>query len=112
MTDTLTIRRPDAIRPWQHVLEPLSGYLKVAEALLASIEQWLARSHEPAAAPNAGPDVHRDAEPPHGHVGQAAIDAVMRDHHEVHRLLDATLTEPLVSTHVDDRLDLLDLVGR
>jgi CDP-glucose 4,6-dehydratase len=29
----IAIRRPDAIRPWQHVLEPLSGYLKLAERL-------------------------------------------------------------------------------
>jgi CDP-glucose 4,6-dehydratase len=29
----LKIRRPDAIRPWQHVLEPLSGYLALAEKL-------------------------------------------------------------------------------
>jgi CDP-glucose 4,6-dehydratase len=29
----LTIRSPDAIRPWQHVLEPLSGYLTLAERL-------------------------------------------------------------------------------
>ena len=27
------IRSPDATRPWQHVLEPLSGYLALAEAL-------------------------------------------------------------------------------
>lgn len=27
------IRNPDAIRPWQHVLEPLSGYLLLAECL-------------------------------------------------------------------------------
>lgn len=27
------IRRPDAVRPWQHVLEPLSGYLRLAERL-------------------------------------------------------------------------------
>lgn len=30
---TLEIRRPEAIRPWQHVLEPLAGYLTLAEAL-------------------------------------------------------------------------------
>lgn len=30
---TLSIRRPDAVRPWQHVLEPLAGYLCLAEAL-------------------------------------------------------------------------------
>ena len=29
----VTLRYPDAIRPWQHVLEPLSGYLSLAEAL-------------------------------------------------------------------------------
>ena len=31
---TLTIRAPHAVRPWQHVLEPLCGYLAVAEGLL------------------------------------------------------------------------------
>ena len=30
------VRHPEAIRPWQHVLEPLSGYLTLAEAMLAS----------------------------------------------------------------------------
>ena len=29
----LVIRRPDAIRPWQHVLDPLHGYLRLAETL-------------------------------------------------------------------------------
>lgn len=29
----LTVRSPLAIRPWQHVLEPLSGYLMLAEKL-------------------------------------------------------------------------------
>ncbi len=32
---TLRIRNPDAVRPWQHVLEPLSGYLRLGQALLA-----------------------------------------------------------------------------
>ncbi|NYF89002.1 CDP-glucose 4,6-dehydratase [Tunturiibacter empetritectus] len=30
------IRRPHAIRPWQHVLEPLHGYLSLAEKLLSA----------------------------------------------------------------------------
>ena len=34
--EPLTIRSPQAVRPWQHVLEPLSGYLALAEALLTS----------------------------------------------------------------------------
>jgi CDP-glucose 4,6-dehydratase len=29
----LIIRSPNAVRPWQHVLEPVSGYLKLAERL-------------------------------------------------------------------------------
>jgi CDP-glucose 4,6-dehydratase len=32
--ETLRIRSPNAIRPWQHVLEPLSGYLLLAEDLV------------------------------------------------------------------------------
>ena len=31
--ETVLIRNPHAIRPWQHVLEPLSGYLLLAEQL-------------------------------------------------------------------------------
>jgi len=30
----LDIRNPSAVRPWQHVLEPLSGYLRLGQALL------------------------------------------------------------------------------
>ncbi len=29
----LRVRNPDAVRPWQHVLSPLGGYLRLAEAL-------------------------------------------------------------------------------
>ena len=50
----IAIRRPDAVRPWQHVLEPLSGYLLLAERLWADeafAEGW-----------NFGPDP-RDARP-------------------------------------------------
>jgi CDP-glucose 4,6-dehydratase len=41
---SLSIRSPNAIRPWQHVLEPLSGYLLLAERLViegaAFAESW------------------------------------------------------------------------
>jgi CDP-glucose 4,6-dehydratase len=30
---TLEVRRPQAVRPWQHVLEPLAGYLTLAQQL-------------------------------------------------------------------------------
>jgi CDP-glucose 4,6-dehydratase len=31
--ETLRVRNPNAVRPWQHVLNPLSGYLRLAEDL-------------------------------------------------------------------------------
>jgi CDP-glucose 4,6-dehydratase len=42
--EPLRIRSPEAIRPWQHVLDPLSGYLRLAECLFtegfAYAEGW------------------------------------------------------------------------
>lgn len=35
---TVPIRSPQAIRPWQHVLEPLSGYLQLGQQLLQNSE--------------------------------------------------------------------------
>jgi CDP-glucose 4,6-dehydratase len=32
--EPVSLRYPEAIRPWQHVLEPLSGYLVLAQALV------------------------------------------------------------------------------
>lgn len=31
--EAVTLRSPDSTRPWQHVLEPVAGYLRYAEAL-------------------------------------------------------------------------------
>ena len=36
----ILIRNPNAIRPWQHVLEPLSGYLLLLEKLYSQGENW------------------------------------------------------------------------
>lgn len=49
----LVIRSPQSIRPWQHVLEPLAGYLKLAEGLYA--DPSLAGSY------NFGPNTHEAA---------------------------------------------------
>ena len=49
LNEILTIRSPHATRPWQHVLEPLSGYLSLAEALYTKGESF-------ADAWNFGPD--------------------------------------------------------
>jgi CDP-glucose 4,6-dehydratase len=53
--EDLTLRYPGAVRPWQHVLEPLSGYLALAEKLFGEdgadyAEAW-----------NFGPDRSDDA---------------------------------------------------
>jgi CDP-glucose 4,6-dehydratase len=37
---SVVIRNPAATRPWQHVLEPLYGYLRLAEALLRDPAQF------------------------------------------------------------------------
>jgi CDP-glucose 4,6-dehydratase len=34
----VTLRHPDAVRPWQHVLDPLAGYLRLAERLADSAD--------------------------------------------------------------------------
>lgn len=53
--ETLTIRSPNAVRPWQHVLEPLSGYLLLAEKLYeqgeAFAEAWNFGPHDEDAKP-------------------------------------------------------------
>lgn len=38
--EILDIRSPNAIRPWQHVLEPLAGYLLLAEKLSADVKKF------------------------------------------------------------------------
>lgn len=38
--EKVMIRNPHAIRPWQHVLEPLSGYLMLAQKLFESGSQY------------------------------------------------------------------------
>ncbi len=49
--EPLMIRNPDAVRPWQHVLNPLAGYLALAQALYdgpAAARAW-----------NFGPPAHQ-----------------------------------------------------
>ena len=47
--EPVVLRNPDSIRPWQHVLEPLSGYLMIGEKMLTD-DQYLG-------AYNFGPDI-------------------------------------------------------
>ena len=36
--ETILIRRPNAVRPWQHVLEPIAGYLLYAQKLFEGVD--------------------------------------------------------------------------
>jgi CDP-glucose 4,6-dehydratase len=40
----LQVRNPGAVRPWQHVLSPLSGYLRLAQELAVDPERRAARA--------------------------------------------------------------------
>jgi CDP-glucose 4,6-dehydratase len=48
--ESVSLRYPHAVRPWQHVLEPLAGYLTLASALLGERGKNLAKAW------NFGPD--------------------------------------------------------
>lgn len=92
------IRRPDAIRPWQHVLEPLSGYLLLAERLWSDgapmADGW-----------NFGPD-DRDARPVQhvveqmidrwGHGAAATIDEGPHPHEATYLRLDCSKAHALL----------------
>jgi len=52
--ETLTVRRPQATRPWQHVLEPLSGYLWLGARLSHGQEGLDGEAF------NFGPDARQD----------------------------------------------------
>lgn len=59
----VSLRYPGAVRPWQHVLEPLSGYLRLAQTLLDTDGARFAGAW------NFGPDASGDAT-----VGEVAED--------------------------------------
>ncbi len=53
----LSVRNPRAVRPWQHVLEPLGGYLRLGQALLeegASVSEAWNFGPDPASARTVG----------------------------------------------------------
>lgn len=51
---SVQLRFPNATRPWQHVFEPLSGYLQLAEKLLSSQDDQFSRAW------NFGPENNHD----------------------------------------------------
>jgi CDP-glucose 4,6-dehydratase len=53
--ESVHLRFPGAVRPWQHVLEPLAGYMRLAEALSGDVGRDIATAW------NFGPDSRGDA---------------------------------------------------
>ena len=53
--EPVVLRSPQSVRPWQHVLEPISGYILLAEKLMSS------ESDKYTSAWNFGPDGQGDA---------------------------------------------------
>ena len=58
---TLLIRRPDAVRPWQHVLDALGGYMALAERLL-NVEAKVADAFNFGPGPESVRSVHEVAD--------------------------------------------------
>ena len=109
--EVLEVRRPSATRPWQHVLEALSAYLCLAQALLASPER--------ASSFNFGPHSHEAAtvrqvielaQASFG-AGRVAWGDGSEGPHEAGRLLlDVTRARDLLG--VQPRWTLAEAVGR
>lgn len=56
--EAIPVRNKTATRPWQHVLEPIGGYLTLAEHLASGTMDELVRQHAaPAASFNFGPNL-------------------------------------------------------
>lgn len=49
---SVLLRNPDSVRPWQHVLDPISGYLRYVEALASEHGEKLPRALNFAPAPD------------------------------------------------------------
>lgn len=81
----LQIRHPDAVRPWQHVLEPLTGYLILAEHL------W--RDAGYAGAWNFGPDTSLATE-----AGAASVRHVIAMAQRIHGTGAVRFNEPASSS--------------
>lgn len=73
--EPVRLRNPSATRPWQHVLEPLSGYLLLAARLYEEPKRW-------GGSWNFGPSTHEVrtvknvAEVIVGHIGRGCVEVV------------------------------------
>lgn len=105
--ETVAIRNPHAVRPWQHVLEPLSGYLTLAHAMWDD-------PHGVGGGWNFGPDAD-DARPVQwivermatlwGRGAHWAVDDAAQPHEAQHLTLDCTKARERLGWQPRWRLD-------
>ncbi len=57
LSKSISIRNPKAIRPWQHVLDPLNGYLLLAENLHKNLIHFKGKKNFNCSALNFGPGI-------------------------------------------------------
>lgn len=100
--EVVHVRNPHAVRPWQHVLNPLSGYLALAQALCSSREHARAWNFGPAEedALPVGALVQRIAAMWPGGLEWAADAPPLLAPHEAHHL---KLDSSLARAHLDWR---------
>lgn len=96
----LRLRSPYALRPWQHVLDPICGYLLLAESLLTGSSNSLPSSW------NFGPDVSEfvsvtDLVERLGKLWERSIDFEVEDTTELHESQVLTLDSTLALRHLN-----------
>lgn len=104
----LRLRRPDAVRPWQHVLEPTGGYIALAERLLNG-EQEFCDAFNFGPDPAAGRSVRQVAEDLAALWGDGArcgIDSVSHPPEAERLAIDSAKAEAMLGWR--PRLDLKD----
>jgi len=93
--EVVAIRAPEAVRPWQHVLEPLGGYLALAARLHDRRDPARGRF---ATAYNFGPS--SEAERPVRHVVSALVSAWGKGHWQAVREIDGPREAPVLRLSV------------
>ena len=108
---TLEVRRPEAVRPWQHVLEPLAGYLTLARRLWQEMPLAGAYNFGPPAG-DAAPvrEIVMLARSAYGSGDVDFATDAQGPHESAFLTLDATKAERALG--VTPRLTLADAVGR
>ena len=86
--DPICLRNPGATRPWQHVLEPLSGYLLLAERLYEEPQSWGGSWNFGPSTTHEVRTVQNVAEVIIGHLGKGSIEIIESETqvHEAHLL--------------------------